>query len=461
MKRNRFAFFILALGLLATKAFALDIPVTKPAVTRIHIDNFIIHPVTAEYVQKGLAKAKNDGAQALLIVLDTPGGLLESTRGIVQEMLNAEIPIIVYVGPAGARAASAGVFITMASHVAAMAPATHIGAAHPVQLGERQERDWMRKIKEKVDPQEDKKRSKEETPSIPMEEKIMQDTLAWVKNIAQVRNRNAQWVHDAVEKSISSTAEEALQAGVIDLIARDETELLEKLEGRSVTVGGKTVTLRTGGAPVVTLSLNWRQSILNILINPNIAYILLTLGFYGLLFEMTHPGSFAPGVAGLICILLAFYSFHIIPTNYAGVILTATGLILLGVEVFVTSYGLLALGGLACLFFGALFLIDVPADFLKLSLSVAIPTIAAGGAIFGLLLTLTIRSHRRKVMTGEEGMIGVSGVAETPLNPAGKVAIYGEIWEAVSETEESIAKGEKVEILRLENLKLYVRKTVR
>ncbi len=469
MKRNKLA--LLFLLFLVHSPWSIVHSQSPASLYRILIDGYIIHPITAEYIEKTIDRAEKEKAQAVLIVMDTPGGLLESTRGIVKKIMNAPLPVIVYVAPAGSRAASAGVFITMAAHVAAMAPTTHIGAAHPVELGEGGQKNPFEGLTKK---EEEKPESKthdaqrtthneertthdaERTTNSPMIDKIMHDTLAWVENIAQARGRNVAWAKKAVQESDSITAEEALKLNVIDLMADNEKELLEKLNGRVVKVDKKEITLRTKEAPIETITLNWRQSLLNVLINPNIAYILLTLGFYGLLFEITHPGSWAPGVAGLISILLAFYSFHIIPTDYAGIILTIVGLFLLGAELFVTSGGLLALGGFVCLFFGAVFLIDQPQEFLRLSLRVAIPTLGASAAIFGLLTAIVIRSHRRKVVTGEEGLVGEIGVADTDLNPAGKVFVQGEIWDATSE--EPIRKGEKVKILGLENFKLSIKK---
>lgn len=418
---------------------------------RIQIQDYIIHPITAEYIERAIDRAEKENGEALLIILDTPGGLLQTTRSIIKKMMNAKVPIIVYVSPNGSRAASAGVFITLAAHVAAMAPSTHIGAAHPVQMGEEGKKELFKKTVEEKTPK------KEAVPDDSvMTEKILQDTLAWVENIASARNRNADWAKEAVTKSASITAEEAKRLGVIDLIAENETELLEKLEGFKISIDNTPVILKTKGLPVQTISMNWRQNLLNVLINPNIAYILLTLGFYGLLFEITHPGSWFPGVSGLICILLAFYSFHIIPTNYAGVLLTVTGLILLALEVFIISHGLLALGGFVCLFFGAVFLMDAPQEFFKLSLRVALPTLLASAMVFGFLVTLVLRTHRRKTETGTEGFVGMIGEADTNINPTGKVSLHGELWNA--HAEEPIAKGEPVEILKLENLELHVRR---
>lgn len=456
MKKSSLIFFILFL-LSPVHGPRSTVPSPSP-IYRIQIDGYIIHPITAEYIEKALERAEKEKAQALLIVMDTPGGLLESTREIVKKIMNAPLPVIVYVAPPGSRAASAGVFITLAAHVAAMAPTTHIGAAHPVELGEG-DRNPFKDLGKKEEPKDEKKKEKPPPETSPMTEKIMQDTLAWVENIAKARGRNVEWAKKAVQESDSITEEKALKLGVIDLIAQSEAELLEKIDGKTITVNNdRQITLATKEAAVQTIELNWRQSLLNVLINPSIAYILLTLGFYGLLFEITHPGSWAPGVAGLICILLAFYSFHIIPTDYAGIILTVTGLALLGAELFVTSAGLLAVGGFVCLFFGAVFLVDQPAEFLELSLHVVIPTLAASAAIFGLLFTLVLRSTRQKVTTGEEAFAGAIGEADSDIGPnGGKVFIQGELWDAVSD--QPIAKGEKVEILKLANLKLWVKRS--
>ncbi|MDZ4225146.1 MAG: nodulation protein NfeD, partial [bacterium] len=424
---------------------------------KIQIQDYIIHPVTGEYIEKTIDKAVQDKAQAVLIVLDTPGGLLQTTHQIVKKIMNVKVPVIVYVAPAGARAASAGTFITLAAHVAAMAPATHIGAAHPVMLGEGEEMGFE-KIKEKLK-KEDAKEIRE--PKAPIDDKIMQDTLAWMENIAKARHRNIQWAKWAVTKSLSSTAEEALKESVIDFIAADEAELMRKLNGRKIELAAETVTLSTAEAPVITIPMNWRQSILNVLIHPNIAYILLVLGFYGLLFEITHPGSWLPGISGTICILLAFYSFHVIPPDYAGIILTVLGLLLFAAEVWVTSHGLFAIGGLVCLFFGALFLIDAPAEFLRVSLHVIVPTLIASTAILGLLMTLVIRAQRSKAQTGSESLIGEIAIVDTDLNPTGKVFVLGEIWDAEIDDPKAghIKKGDKVEILKIENLKLTVKRS--
>lgn len=457
MKRNKGLIFILFFLLLSFQSWA------AAPLYRIQIEDYIIHPITAEYIEKALERAETEKAQGLLIVLDTPGGLLQTTREIVKKIMNAQVPVIVYVSPAGSRAASAGVFITLSAHVAAMAPLTHIGAAHPVELGEGQKNPFEELTKDKKEEGQptmgkgQRTKKEEKPPASPMMDKIMQDTLAWVENIAKARGRNVEWAKKSVEASESITAEKALQLGVIDFVAKDEPELLAKLDGKTIKLPTGSVTLQTKGVVVQTIELNWRQSLLNILINPNIAYILLTLGFYGLLFEITHPGGWAPGVAGLICLLLAFYSFHIIPTNFAGILLTVVGLLLLGVEIFATSSGLLALGGFICLFFGAVFLVDQPAEFVKLSLQVVVPTLVASAAIFGFLLTLVLRSARRRVVTGQEGLVGTIGEADTDIDSAGgKVFVQGELWDAHSE--EPIRKGEKVEILKLDNFKLYVKR---
>lgn len=442
-------------GFVATLLFGCSTPVfAADLLYKIVIDGAIIHPVTAEYIGNAIDRAEESDAP-LLIQLDTPGGLLESTREIVKRMLNSKVSIIVYVAPAGARAASAGTFITMAAHVAAMAPSTHMGAAHPVEMGGGGKK-WTEKAKEALEEKKTPPGSDSPPPATqPMEDKILNDTLAWVDDIATARGRNKIWGRKAVTHSISDSPEILLRQKVIDLIAADEKELLEKLEGRTVSINGLPQTLHLQGTKIQTIEMNWRQSILNTIINPNIAYILMSLGFYALLFELKSPGGWVPGIVGVACLLMALYSFNVIPTHYAGIILTGVGFILLAAELFVTSFGLLALAGLICLFLGALFLIDSPADYWRLSKGVAIPTVLGGLAIFGTLAALVFRSRGSRITTGAEGLIGQTAMTDTDLNPTGKVEIRGEIWNAEADT--SISAGTLVQIYKVESLRLFVR----
>jgi len=391
----------------------------------------IINPPMANYLVRGIEKGEREG-HPLIIQLDTPGGLMDSMRQIVKKMLTSQVPIIVYVAPSGSRAASAGVFITLASHIAAMAPGTHIGAAHPVELGEKKMDETMMK-------------------------KVVNDAVAFIKTIARERKRNEVWAEKAVRESSSITAEEALRLGVIDMVVPTLEELLEKLDGRKVSLEGQKVfLLKTKGAEVIKLKMTFRDKLLHTLSNPMIAYILLMLGIYGLFFELSNPGAIFPGVVGGICIILAFFAFQMLPVNYAGIALIILGIILLILEVKVHSYGLLSMGGIISLILGSLMLIESPAQYLRISLSVILPFVLVSAGFFLFALTMVIKAQRRKPITGKEGLIGQRGKALTDIMPQGKVELLGEIWEAYSE--EMIPKGETVEVVGVEGLKVKVKR---
>ena len=399
----------------------------------VDINDMIINPVVHEVIAEAIETAKEKDAQCLIIRMDTPGGLLETTHKIVKEIINSPIPVVVYVWPQGARAASAGVFITLASHVAAMADSTHIGAAHPV---------IMNKSWGSIDEQ--------------MQEKVINDSVAWIESLAKAKNRNALWAKRAVTESVSVTEKEALQLKVIDIVAKDLNALLEKLDKRTIeTVAGK-FTLRTKEAQLKFIQLSLRQNFLNHLINPNIAYILMMLGFFGLLYEITHPGFGFSGFAGIISLLLAFYAFQVLPTNYAGLALIILGIGFFIIEAFTPTFGAFTLAGIVALVFGSTILFNQPYEFLKVSLKMIIPVAVSLGLISTFLLTLTIKAHRRKTIVGREGLIGQLGLAKTNISAQGKVFIHGELWDAQSK--EKVKKGENVVIEKVEGLKLIVRK---
>ncbi len=444
----------------------------------IELSDDTINPVTAEYIANAIDKAHQDNAVCLIIKLDTPGGLLNSTRLIVKKMLTAPIPVIVYIAPSGSHAGSAGVFITYASHVAAMAPSTNIGAAHPVQMGGEQApqksseweelRELIKELKEdqKVTPTDKKdhakndKTAKEEIvpDEDPMSSKILQDTTAFIRAIATKKKRNAEWAVESVTKSLSITDQEALAKGVVEIVAVDEQDLLEQLDGRSVDVADKTVILQTKGALVQRIEMDARQKFFNVLANPNIAYILMILGFYGLLYEITHPGFGLPGVAGAIFMILAFYSMQTLPTNYAGLALIALGLVLLVVEAFTPAFGLLALGGVVCLALGSMLLFESADPIMRVSKSaiIAISLTTAGITLF--LLRSVLRAHRSKILGGKEGLVGSDGTAETSIAPKhpGQIFVHGETWNATSE--EKINKGDNVVVLEIAGLTLKVKR---
>jgi membrane-bound serine protease (ClpP class) len=390
----------------------------------------IINPASAGYIVRGIDKAEQDGASCLVIEMDTPGGLMESMRSIVKRMLGSRVPIIVYVAPSGSRAGSAGVFITLAANIAAMAPGTNIGAAHPVQMGE------------KIDKT--------------MEAKILNDTVAYIKTIAKQRGRNEQWAEKAVRESVSVHEDEALKLGVIDLISPSLEDLLVRVDGREVTVSpGKIIALKVRGAEVKNINMSFRDRFLDIISNPSIAYILLMLGFYGLLYELASPGAILPGVIGGICLILAFFAFQMLPINYAGVALILLGIILFIAEVKITSYGMLSVGGVISLLLGSVMLINSPADFLRISfIKVILPVVLMSAAFFLFALVMVVRAHRRRPTTGKEGLVGGKGVATTDLKPEGVVEIRGELWNAVAE--ETIKAGEKIQVKETEGMKVKV-----
>lgn len=390
----------------------------------------VINPVSAEYIHDALDFAERSKAQALVIKLDTPGGLDTSMRLIIRDFNSASLPVVVYVSPSGGRAASAGVFLTMAAHVAAMAPGTNIGAAHPVAMGGGE----MDKT---------------------MKEKVENDAVAYIKSIAEQRGRNIAWAEDAVRKSVSVTEREALERNIIDLVADDLSELLEKLDGRKVTLGAGPVVLRTKDATVIEFPMGWRLEMLKALSDPNIAYLLMTIGTIGLLAELYNPGAILPGVVGAISLILAFYSFQSLPINYAGVLLLLLGLVLFILEATVTSYGLLAIGGVVSMLLGSVMLIKADAPFLQISWAVILPVVTVAAALTLLIVGMGIRAMQRRPVSGSEGMIGLIGVAKTPLDPEGRVLVRGELWEAISE--KPLKPGDQVEVVRVDGLKLYVR----
>ena len=390
----------------------------------------VINPVTAEYINHVLTLAQEDGAAAVVIRLDTPGGLDTSMRLIIKDITASPIPVIVYVSPSGGRAASAGVFILYAAHIAAMAPGTNVGAAHPVAMGGG-EMDAV------------------------MKAKVENDATAYIKSIAEKRGRNVKWAEDAVRKSVSVTEREALSLKVIDLIAEDVPSLLAAVDGRKVVTGAGKVVLHTKGAPLKEIPMGWRLEALKVLSDPNIAFILMTLGTIGLLAELYNPGAILPGIVGAISLILAFYSLQTLPINYAGVLLILLGVVLFILEIKVVSYGLLSLGGIAAMVLGALLLVKTDAPFLKVSLSVIIPTVMTFGALLLAITWLAVKSQMRRPVTGAESMVGSIAVAKTNLAPRGKVFLQGEIWDAVSE--EPVREGEEAEVKAVAGLTLTVR----
>ncbi len=390
----------------------------------------VINPVASQYIGQNIDYANARDAQALIVELDTPGGLDTSMRTIIKAINRSDVPVVTYVAPSGARAASAGVFITLASHVAAMAPETNIGAAHPVEIGGK-----LGKT---------------------MQEKVTNDAVAYIKSIAALRGRNPQWAERAVRESISSTASEALENGVVNLVAPNLDDLVKKLDGwKTVTASGPRV-IRTAGARIIRRPMGFRLRALSILSDPNVAYILMLLGFYGIFFEILSPGAVLPWVIGAISLIVAFYSFQTLPVNYAGFILIVLAIIMFILDVKMASHGALTVGGIISMVIGSMMLFETGGPFLALSMSVVVPAVLITALFFFFTVRLAVKARRRKPVTGVEGMKGETGVASTPVNSQGMVRVHGELWSAWSE--EPVGQGEKIEVLQVEGLKLKVRK---
>ncbi|HEX9652858.1 MAG TPA: nodulation protein NfeD [bacterium] len=396
----------------------------------------IITPVSAEFITKSIIRAEEAEVQCLIIELDTPGGLLESTRDITKSFLAAHIPIVVYVSPSGARAASAGVFISYAAHLVAMAPSTNIGAATPVTMGG------------------------ESDSSSAMTHKVTNDAVAQIKGLAEKRGRNPEWAEKAVREAVSVTETEALKLNVINYISPSLDSLLQQLDGVEVDVSSGKKILKTGDARVIHLEMNLRYRILEKISNPNVAYILLMLGIYGIFFELSNPGAVFPGVVGAIFLILAFFALQTLPVNYAGLLLILLAIILFILEVKITSYGLLTIGGILSMILGSLMLIEQPPDnfqpVISISLSLIISVVIITAAFFIFAFGMAFKTHRKKVTTGIEGMIGETGMAQTSINPDGRVTVHGEIWSASSS--QPIKKGERIRVVSVEGLKLLVEK---
>ncbi len=404
-----------------------------PQVITAVIDG-IIHPVAAEYVAQVIAKADAEKAALVVITLRTPGGLVDSTRDINNAIIHAKTPVAVFVGPSGNRAASAGFLITIAADIAAMAPATHIGAAHPVAGNG-----------EKID----------ET----MAKKMASDVAAYARTLATHRKRNVTLVEQAVLESRSFTEEEALSASppLIDLVANDVPDLLRKLDGRTITrFDGQTQTLHTAAATTVSVDMTWQQRVLSAIAHPQIAYLLLTLGTLGLTIELWSPGAILPGIAGGICLLLAFFAFQVLPVSYAGILLIMFGLVLLILEVKVTSYGLLGVGGVVSLLLGSMMLIDSPLPELQIGLRLIVPVTLAIASILVFLVTLAVNAQRAAPVSGASGMLDEVGYALTAIDPGGlgRVRTHGEIWTATADNR--IEAGTAVRVTAVDGLRLRV-----
>ena len=402
-----------------------------------------INPVVTDFLHDEIKKANEENVECLIIQFNTPGGLLKSTRLIVSDMLASDVPIVVYVSPAGAQAASAGVFITLAANISAMAPGTNIGAAHPVMMSE--------------GGQSNKKDSLDI-----MMEKVTNDAAAFIRSIAEKRHRSIEWAEKAVRQSVSISETEALKENIIDIIAKDLNDLLVQLDGRKVETASGERTIITQNAEIRYKEMNVVQKLLDIISDPNIAYILMMIGIYGLIFELSNPGSILPGIVGVISIVLAFYSFHTLPINYAGLALIVFAVILFIAEIKIVSHGLLTAGGIISFVVGSLMLIntDVSFEFVSISLSVIITATILTVLFFVFAIGKGLAAQRKQPSTGSEGLIGEVGIALSEISPdqSGQVSLHGEIWNAES-PEDEIVNGMKVQVVGIEGLKLKIKRS--
>ena len=392
----------------------------------------IVGPVTARYFIRSIEKAEEDKAVCLIVELDTPGGLDPAMRDIVKAVLNAEVPIVIFVYPSGSRDASAGVFITLAAHIAAMAPGTNIGAAHPVAMGGKMDEE--------------------------MKEKVTNDAAAYIKSIAEKRGRNVEWAEKAVRQSVSATEKEALDLGIIDFVAEDLEDLLEKIDGFKVELPSGERILKTKDVEVRHLPMPFWDRLLTLLANPNVANILLLLGFYGLFYEITNPGAIIPGVVGALCLILAFFAFQTLPINVAGLLLLILGIVFFVMEVLTPTYGPLTIGGIISMILGSSMLINTEvAPFLKISWVVILSAVGTTAAFFLFALGMAFRVMRKKSVTGKQGLIGEITTARKKITEdEGSVFLQGEIWNATSS--DVIRKGEKVKVVDVVGLILKVEK---
>jgi len=414
--------------------------VTAPAHVNLIVVDGMINPATADFIRESIVQSGHEGAQALIIQLDTPGGLLTSTKDIVQDIFAAPLPIIVYVAPSGGGAGSAGVFITMSGHVAAMAPGTTIGAAHPVASGGQNIEGDMR-------------------------EKIENFTATFIESIAQRRGRNVEWAKKAVRNSVVITETEAIQKKVVDFTAVDIQEVLRKADGRKVEVGNTSVIVKTKLAPptegtvrIVQLDMRLKHKVLNIVADPTVAYLLMMAGLLGLYLEFSHPGIGFAGIGGGICLLLALTAFQVLPISYAGVSLLLLGIGLLVAELFLPTFGLLGAGGVVAFVLGSLFLFDAPSQEIMIARSVIVTVALCAGLMMFALTMLAARAWRQKPVSGMGGLVGARGEVRVRIAPRGKVWVNGEYWNA--ESDEEIEVGQKIEVVALHGLVMKVRKAV-
>ena len=433
------------LALLFCQIYGVDAQINEQTSKEIWILTIdgVINPVAASYLRENIHSAENTNVECLILQMDTPGGLMSSMRDIIKEILNSEVPVAVYVSPRGAQSASAGVFITVAAHFAAMAPGTNIGAAHPVNMGGG------------GSPFGGEKPDSADTKT--MLEKVTNDAVAQIRSLAHQHGRNAQWLEDAVRKSVSITEVEAVKLKVVDYVAKNLDDYIEYLDGKVAKLPSGDKILATHEAKIINKPMGLHRKILDVISEPNIAYLLMILGFYGLFFEIRSPGAIFPGVLGGIFLILAFFAFQVLPINYAGLALIIVGIILFILEIKIVSYGLLTIGGLISMILGSMMLFNVeeaPQALYRVSLAVIIPVVICTLLFFVVALSYVVKAHKHKPTTGQEGIVGETGIATTDISPAGTVKVHGEIWRA--QATQPILKGAQIIVKAVERMVLTV-----
>jgi len=441
--KKRFKYYIPLFLLLIPLAAApiVDSEAVNREIWVLEVDG-VINPVAASYIHENIEKAGLKKIECLILKMDTPGGLMNSMRDIIKDILNSEVPVAVYISPRGAQSASAGVFITVAAHFAAMAPGTNIGAAHPVTIGG-------------GSPFGGSKPDSAGTET--MMEKVTNDAVAQIRSLAHERGRNEEWVEEAVRKSVSVTETEAVELNVVDLVAKDLDEFIEYLDGKVAKVPSGEKTLSTHNAKIIVRPMGFHRKILDVISDPNVAYLLLILGFYGLFFEIRSPGAIFPGVLGVVFLILAFFAFQVLPINYAGLALIIVAIVMFILEISITSYGLLTIGGLISMILGSMMLFDVaeaPKSLFSVSLAIIIPVVIFTALFFAVALSYVLKAHKQRPTTGREGIIGEIGIAATDIAELGTVKVHGEIWRARASL--PIPKGAQIIVKSAERMQLTV-----
>ena len=410
-----------------------------------------IGPATSDYIKQGLDLADERGAGLILLQLDTPGGLDSAMRDIVQHIIASPVPVVIFVSPSGARAASAGTYMLYAAHIAAMAPGTNLGAATPVQMG------GLPDLKPPASSKSKENESDEEV--VPMSgdamgKKMINDAVAYIRSLAEMRGRNADWAEQAVREAASLSAEEALKHGVIDVIASSPTDLLARIDGWTVNIAGQHIVLETEGLELEIIVADWRNKFLSVITNPNIAYILMLMGIYGLFFELANPGFVLPGVIGGICLLLALYAMQVLPVNYAGLGLILLGMAFMIAELFMPSFGVLGIGGFIAFIMGSIILFDIEGSNVSISLPLIVSVAVLTAGFFLVAMRLIINSQRKPVVSGAEQMLGSVGDALEDFDGTGHIHIHGETWQAESSV--PVMQGDKVQVKQISGLKLMI-----